>query len=153
MTESGDRTVSSKPLDPFTLMLDFRSGALEPHTSRTERHVSDMRGAYADATALEHLVKGGDPLVYEVLQYDIPEEVGQLICCTTVLHPGTVGDEYFMTKGHYHLVRDTGEVYLGLSRSRLSALDDRGGRQGGDPDGPGHCRLRAPQLGPPYREH
>ena len=54
-------------------------------------------------------------MVYEVLQYDVPEEVGQLICCTTVLHPGTVGEEYFMTKGHYHAVRETGEVYLGLS--------------------------------------
>ena len=115
MTESGDRAVTSKLLDPFALMVDFGSGALEPHTSRTERRASDMQGAYADAAALSRLVKGGDPLVYEVLQYDTPEVVGQLICCTTVLHPGTVGDEYFMTKGHYHSVRDTAEVYLGLS--------------------------------------
>ena len=137
MTESGDRTVSSKPLDPFTLMLDFRSGALEPHTSRTERHVSDMQGAYADATAQEHLVKGGDPLVYEVLQYDIPEEVGQLICCTTVLHPGTVGDEYFMTKGHYHSVRDTGEVYLGLRGHGYLLLMTEEGGKAATPMGPG----------------
>ena len=94
--------MTSKLLDPFALMVDFGSGALEPHTSRTERRALDMQGAYADAAALSRLVKGGDPLVYEVLQYDTPEVVGQLIRCTTVLHPGTVGDEYFMTKGHYH---------------------------------------------------
>ena len=107
--------MSSALLDPFALALDFGSGALDPYTSRIERRVSDMRGAYADADALERLVADGDPLVYEVLQYDVPEEVGQLITCTTVIHPGTVGDEFFMTKGHFHAVRDTGEVYLGLS--------------------------------------
>ena len=141
MTESGDETVTLKPLDPFALIVDFRSGALEPHTSRTERRVSDMHGAYADEQALSQLVKDGDPLVYEVLQYDVPEEVGQLICCTTVLQPGTVGDEYFMTKGHYHAARDTG------------ALDDRGRRQGGEVDGPGRPCLRASLLGTPHREH
>ena len=73
MTESGDETVTLKPLDPFALIVDFRSGALEPHTSRTERRVSDMHGAYADEQALSQLVKDGDPLVYEVLQYDVPE--------------------------------------------------------------------------------
>ena len=121
--------MTSKPLDPFALMVDFGSGALEPHTSRTERHASDMQGAYADAAALSRLVKAGDPLVYEVLQYDTPEEVGQLICCTTVLHPGTVGDEYFMTKGHYHSVRETGEVYLGLSgHGYLLLMTEEGGK-------------------------
>ncbi|MGP8209332.1 MAG: glucose-6-phosphate isomerase, partial [Acidimicrobiales bacterium] len=76
-------------LDPFSLLLDFRSGALTPHTSATVRHLSDMKGSYyADGAALDELVRNGDPLVYEVVQYDVPEEVGQLICCTTVLHPG-----------------------------------------------------------------
>jgi len=97
------------------MTLDFLSGSLEPHTTRTERRVSDLRGAFADAAALENLIASGDPVVYEVLQYDVPEEVGQLVCCTTVLHPGIVGDEYFMTKGHYHQARGTGEVYLGLA--------------------------------------
>jgi glucose-6-phosphate isomerase len=74
-----------------------------------------MEGAYADAAALRELVEAVDPVVYEVEQRDVPEEVGQLMCCTTVINPGTVGDEYFMTKGHYHLVRETSEIYLGLS--------------------------------------
>jgi len=97
------------------MTLDFLSGSLEPHTTRTERRASDLRGAFADGAALEVLISSGDPVVYEVLQYDVPEEVGQLVCCTTVLHPGVVGDEYFMTKGHYHRARGTGEVYLGLA--------------------------------------
>jgi glucose-6-phosphate isomerase len=125
--------VSSALLDPFALALDFRSGALEPYTTRIERRASDMRGAFADAAVLERLVEGGDPLVYEVLQYDVPEEVGQLICCTTVIHPGTAGDEYFMTKGHYHSVRDTGEVYVGLSGSGYLLLMTEEGESAATP--------------------
>lgn len=102
-------------LAPFALSLDLESGALEPHTTLIERRASSLRGAFADSAALEELVEAGDPVVYEVRQYDVPEEPGQLICCTTVIHPGTVGDEFFMTKGHFHSRRETGEVYVGLS--------------------------------------
>ena len=129
--------MTNKPMDPFALMLDFRSGALEPYTSRIERRVSDLRGAFGDAASVEQLVKDGDPIVYEVLQYDVPEETGQLICCTTVLHPGTVGDEYFMTKGHYHAVRDTAEIYLGLSGQGYLLLMTEEGHDTAMPMSPG----------------
>jgi glucose-6-phosphate isomerase len=120
--------MSTTLLDPFSLALDLESGRLDPATTRIERRTSDLHGAFADEAALARLAEGDDPLVYEVLQYDVPEETGQLICCTTVIHPGTVGDEYFMTKGHYHSVRDTGEVYVGLSGSGyLLLMTEEGG--------------------------
>jgi glucose-6-phosphate isomerase len=114
--------VSTTVVEPFALRLDFETGALGGHTSRIERRASALRGAVADAKALEALVAAGDLVVYQVEQRDVPEEVGQLICCTTVIQPGAVGDEYFMTKGHYHADRDTGEVYLGLSGVGLLLL-------------------------------
>jgi glucose-6-phosphate isomerase len=103
------------PMEPFALALDLASGRLAPHTSTVVRRVSDMSGMYADSEAERKLAAGDDPVVYEVLQYDVPNESGQLVCCTTVINPGMVGDEYFMTKGHFHERRDTGEVYLGLA--------------------------------------
>ncbi len=109
-------------MDPFALALDAASGRIEPATSRIVRRLSDMRGMYRDAEAERALIDGGDPLVYEVLQYDVPAEDGQLIMCTTVLQPGCVGDEFYMTKGHYHARRDTGEVYLGLRGRGLLVL-------------------------------
>jgi glucose-6-phosphate isomerase len=96
------------------LALDAASGKLEPATSKITRHLSDMRGMYADSAAEQAAIEGGDPLLYEVLQYDVPMVAGQLVMCTTILQPGCVGDEYYMTKGHYHARRETGEVYLGL---------------------------------------
>src|SRR6185437_15999218 len=31
---------------------------------------------------------------------------------TTFIEPGCVGDEYFMTKGHFHAKRNRGEYYV-----------------------------------------
>ncbi len=121
--------MSTALLEPFALTLGLESGGLEPHTTFIERRASSLRGAFADAEALEALVAAGDPLVSEVRQYDVPQETGQLVCCTTVIQPGTVGDEYFMTKGHFHAERDTGEVYVGLSgRGYLLLMTENDGR-------------------------
>ena len=118
---------TTTPMEPFALALDLATGRLAPHTSSIVRRVSDMRGMYADGEAERQLASGGDPVVYEVLQYDVPTESGQLVCCTTVIHAGLVGDEYFMTKGHFHEKRETGEVYLGLAGRGylLLFVDDR----------------------------
>lgn len=121
--------MSATLLEPFALSLDLLSGELDPHTKLIERRTSSLRGAFADAGALEALIANGDPLVYEVRQYDVPEETGQLICCTTVIHPGTVGDEFFFTKGHFHAERDTGEVYVGLSGRGYLLLMTEDGRR------------------------
>ena len=101
-------------MQPFTLHLDAFTGKLDPATSEVRRRLSDMRGMYGDGDAETAALSSGDPMVYEVLQYDVPSENGQLVVCTTVIHPGRVGDEFFMTKGHYHARRETGEVYVGL---------------------------------------
>ena len=34
---------------------------------------------------------------------------------TSILYPGKVGDEYHMTKGHFHTILETAEVYYCLS--------------------------------------
>ncbi len=99
---------------PFTLELDFVSGVLKPCNNYIRRHLSDMKGVYLDETATEEAIRGGDPLIYEVYQYDVPFENGQLLIVTSIIHPGKVGDEYHMTKGHFHAKEDTAETYLGL---------------------------------------
>jgi glucose-6-phosphate isomerase len=73
-----------------------------------------MRGHYGDAAALEALVDAGDPVHYEVFEVPVPEEYGHLMYCISALRPGLVGDECFMTKGHYHTVLETAEIYLCL---------------------------------------
>lgn len=113
-------------MTPVALALDMASGALEPATSHVRRYVSDMRGMYADSEAERVLLQSDDPLVYEVLQYDVPNDTGQLLVCTTILYPGRVGNEYFMTKGHYHQKVDRAEVYLGLQGHGMVLMQAHG---------------------------
>jgi len=99
---------------PFSLQLDLQTGVFLPCNNHIQRHLSDMAAMYSDQEAVQRLLAEGDPLLYEVYQYDVPAENGQLLVVTSIIHPGKVGDEYYMTKGHYHARQDTAEVYLGL---------------------------------------
>jgi glucose-6-phosphate isomerase, archaeal len=123
--------------EPFIKLVDFQSGAMESHTTHIKRRASDLTAAFRDKVAISSFVEDGDPLIYEVFQYDVPKEVGQLIACTTVLQPGTVGDEYYMTKGHFHAVRGAAEVYLGLSGEGYLLLINENGETEAMPMGPG----------------
>ena len=69
-----------------------------------------------DRAAAEEIVKNGDQLLYEFYELNqIPETDGDLRFGTSILYPGKVGDEYFMTKGHFHTILATAEVYYTLS--------------------------------------
>jgi glucose-6-phosphate isomerase len=73
-----------------------------------------MRDQFLDAEAVAAILEREDPLLYEVYELSRPEIPGELVQGISIVHPGRVGDEYFMTKGHFHTVLETGEVYYCL---------------------------------------
>jgi glucose-6-phosphate isomerase len=102
-------------LQPLTRRVDLTDGTIPNAHSVVRRHLSDMEGLYADPDAEAELRKD-DPLVYEVFEAtDLPKEDGHLLFSTTILRPGRVGHEYFMTKGHFHARSDRAELYYGVS--------------------------------------
>jgi glucose-6-phosphate isomerase len=98
---------------PFTFQALPLAG-LPDEARHTARHLSDMDGYYADQASYETILAEGDVLLYEVYEIPRPEQAGELLHGLSILHPGRVGDEYFMTKGHFHQVLDTAEVYYCL---------------------------------------
>ncbi len=114
-------------LEPFSTRVDLREGLLGNGVHRLSRRISDMRGMFQDEQAWAEIAAQGDPLVYEVFVAPAPESEGHLCHGVTVLHPGRVGDEYFMTKGHYHQKSGTAEVYYGLRGNGLMMLQTRWG--------------------------
>lgn len=103
-------------MEPFTSQLDLQGGLVRQAARVIKRHLSDMRHMYVDAGAVERIMKEeGDRLIYEIHVADVPEEEGQLPYCTTIIYPGRVGDEFHMTKGHFHVKRNRAEIYLGLA--------------------------------------
>lgn len=114
-------------MEPFASQLDLHSGVLQP-AGAVARRLSGMRTMFADQAAVEAILqREGDRLIYEVYPVELPEEPGQVLHGTTVLYPGRVGDQFHMTKGHFHTRRDRAEVYLGLSGRGALLLQTEGG--------------------------
>jgi glucose-6-phosphate isomerase len=65
-------------------------------------------------------------IVYTVQAHlPVPEGTpGGLFFGTTRIRPGLVGDEYFMTKGHFHSLADRSEYYWGLHGEGVLILMD-----------------------------
>ncbi|MCB0154582.1 MAG: glucose-6-phosphate isomerase [Anaerolineae bacterium] len=99
---------------PFTFGVNIAEAALEKYDNHITRRLSAMRGQYLDQAAFEAMLSQEDQLLYEVFEIRRPEKAGELLNGLSVLHPGKVGQEYFMTKGHFHAVLETGEVYYCL---------------------------------------
>ncbi len=89
-----------------------------------QRRLSDLRGCFADANAFEAALAKEDVLLYEVTAIEPAHGDGQLHYGLGVLYPGKIGDEYFMTKGHYHSHRPAAEVYVGLKGEGVMLLED-----------------------------
>jgi len=130
-------------LDPFAVDFDLEEGAMPGAQNILRRNASAMRGHYKDEDALERLIADGDdPLHYEVFMtparkefqgLPVPEEDGHLLFCLSKIQPGVVGQECFMTKGHYHTRPETAEIYLGLRGEGLVLMKTADGRFAAQP--------------------
>jgi len=88
------------------------------------RHLSDLRGCFADAAAYDAQLAQKDSLLYEVTAVEPANGDGQMHWGLGILYPGKVGDEYYLTKGHYHSHRPAAEVYVGLKGEGGMLLED-----------------------------
>lgn len=95
---------------PFSVYFSLNQGLSDTAPS-IKRHLSKMKGMYADEQAYQEMTSAGDPLLYEFYDLGVPEDSGKLAFGTSIVYPGKVGNEYFMTKGHFHTILDTAEVY------------------------------------------
>lgn len=88
--------------------------------------IQDLAAVFADGQAWERC----DPQcpVYTVEMLETPAGEGALWTGVTHLNPGKVGNEFFMTRGHFHARREQGEVYFGLCGQGLLLLQDESGK-------------------------
>ena len=107
----------------FTMAFDLKTG-LSPDLETGKRYLSEMKGMFADSAAEEKMIAEGHPMVYEFHGMPVPEHPGDLAFGCSICYPGKVGDEYFMTKGHFHTILETGEVYYCLSGHGYMLLEN-----------------------------
>lgn len=90
-----------------------------------ETRAKDLAGYFLNSEAYEKL----DPetVMYRVEYQDndlVEGTPGGLYFGITHLYPGVVGAEYFLTKGHFHAKRNTGEYYFGLEGHGLLMMTE-----------------------------
>ena len=108
------------------ITVDLSTGELlGSPVQNTVRTLLDLQGIFRDETA--RLAMDPDQPIYRVqASMPVPEGCqGGLFWGNTFIQPGTVGDEYFMTKGHFHADRSRSEYYLGLAgKGALILMDE-----------------------------
>lgn len=106
--------------------LEWRTGGMRGSpVQESFKRLADLKELFQDAAALRSM----DPELelYRVRWWPtVPAgEEGGLFWGVTVLQPGKVGDEYFMTHGHIHLNRTRAEFYATASgRGMLLRMED-----------------------------
>ena len=104
------------------------------HSTRT---LGDLRSIFEHGDLITE--QQANDTVYNVSSY-LPEKEGTpgvLYFGVTNLNPGCVGDEYFITKGHFHARLDTAEFYWGIEGEGVLILMDEWGNTKGERMFPG----------------
>ena len=88
------------------------------------KFMKQLNGVFLDKIAFENI----DPeqRVYEVQAYMPVDEgkIGGWFFGNSMVYPGKVGKEYFMTRGHFHANKDTAEYYWCLKGEGALILMD-----------------------------
>jgi len=113
---------------PISFDFDMLTGKCAQKAT-LNRTLSYMKHMFHDTEAVNMvLASGQDPLLYEFYDMGVPENAGDLAFGCSICYPGKVGDEFYMTKGHYHEVFDTAETYFCLRGHGLMLMETPNGK-------------------------
>src|SRR5512145_3029507 len=96
---------------PVSVQLNIPDGVFTPCIDMETRQLSALGMMFHDQEAVQKIIADGDRTIYEIRYYPFVTSSSDMALGTTVILPGKVGDEYHMTKGHFHERGDQPEVY------------------------------------------
>jgi glucose-6-phosphate isomerase len=108
---------------PFTFTIPTPHYIPSRFDHHIQRRLSSLYGYFLDYAAYKNAVNLQDTLVYEVYEFQRPESSGELLQGISIIHPGKIGREFFMTKGHFHAVLETSEVYYCLAGEGFMVME------------------------------
>lgn len=123
--------------NPFTFSVPFLEFIPSRIDNHIMRHLSDLEGQFLNQDAYNELLSSEDLLLYEVYEIKRPEIEGEILMGISIVHPGKVGNEFFMTKGHFHAVIDTAEMYYCLHGEGFMVMETPEGDTSVEPLSPG----------------
>ena len=127
LSNRDDRSLGNcvAPMPNLQIMVDLKTGDLSGEGIKSiARCIKDLKGIFGDEKARQSLDQ--EKVVYRVQTFSPvgDGEEGGLFWGTTFIEPGMVGNEYFMTKGHYHAERGRGEYYMTVAGGGALILMD-----------------------------
>jgi glucose-6-phosphate isomerase len=130
--------MNTPQLSPAPTFVDWNSGHIfGDGVEESEKKLGQLPGLFHDQAAWRAM----DPetVVYRVRFWRPVSDgtEGSLFWGATILEPGRVGDEYFMTHGHFHAVRDRSEYYMTVTGEGALLLMKEDGETWSQPMTPG----------------
>jgi|ERR1035437_867011 glucose-6-phosphate isomerase len=111
---------------PGPIRVDLRTGSMGSDTriERATKTIGELGRVFLDEPARSRI--DAATVVYAVEYWRPVAEgtEGGLYWGNSTVFPGVVGEEYFMTRGHFHLRRDRAEYYITVSGSGMLVLMD-----------------------------
>jgi glucose-6-phosphate isomerase len=115
--------------EPGVGRVDIESGQLQGASNRYVKTFRDLDGLYEDQAAFSLVIAAkGDEIAYEVTDYKPSNDSGDMIIGVTRMEPGTIGREYYMTRGHIHARPNRPEMYYGESGTGVMLLESPDGQ-------------------------
>ncbi|RLD83034.1 MAG: glucose-6-phosphate isomerase [Bacteroidetes bacterium] len=108
-----------------TYNVDLLNGEIKGGSEiNSVKYLKDLPNIFEDKQTFVSL--DGDKIIYQVqVIFPVEEGVeGGLFYGKTIIESGTVGNEYFMTKGHFHKKADRAEFYWGIQGEGVLLLMD-----------------------------
>src|SRR5258708_15785884 len=120
---------SANSLSPFLAFVNPESLEIQPNTGRYRKYLRELDGIYEDQTNFRKLVEAcGNEVAYRVEEARFTDGGSDLITGISVLEPGKVGSEFFMTRGHLHQRADRPETYYCLAGHGILLMETLEGR-------------------------
>ena len=117
--------IASGDFTPPEIQIEWLTGTMHgAAVHQATKTLGDLAGIFHDSDSFRRMDES--TVVYRV-QWAEPVAqgtAGGLFWGSTIIQPGRVGDEYFMTHGHFHAKRDRAEYYGAISGKGLLVLVD-----------------------------
>jgi glucose-6-phosphate isomerase, archaeal len=118
----------SNALSPFLAFVNPETLQIQPNTGGYKKYFRELNGIYADQAEFDRLAGTfGNSVAYRVDEARFSDNGNDLITGISVLEPGKVGQEFFMTRGHLHQRADRPETYYGLAGHGILLLESLAG--------------------------
>ena len=97
-------------MKPIEAKFDFERGFVAGKTvQHTQRYFVDIKDIFDEC---DPTMEAKNPLCYEVFEVMPKDGAGDISYGSSILYPGRVKDQFLMTRGHIHVQKQCGEVYL-----------------------------------------